>query len=358
MAQIFATSPPTKYLGPTIGSHILVDFKMAENVASEQEGSRQSSLEQRFDRAARWAGVLSIPLLFLTLGLAVSWTIRIVLSIVTVLLIGIYFYAERRPIRRLARRLNAMFSGASKWDVAFDLFRISGILLILCVPFTLLGTQIVFSLAGKLFVIGIALVFAHPVYRFFRKPGLWDHEYKLRKSMFATAVNYAAASLEDTNYSTYINRIEINALLTIKSYLEYSVTDRDKGNFNANLIVKDPTNPQQLICVQRSNPGKVVPKYYDVSTMQNAVKALETGKPRYLSRFRSKYGKPYRMVWLIPISDREEGREVIGLLAIDSLRPGHLDLEDGRESLIFNLLPYVAVLRYTLTLRRLHSVWN
>jgi hypothetical protein len=357
VAHSFATSPPTKFMGPTFGSQIVVDLRPKKTVPDQEESS-QTSAEQKLGRVAGVIGILSLPVSFLMLGLDVSWAVRIILSTFTILCVGVYFYAERRPIRRLGRRLGAMFSGASKWDVTFDLLRIGGILIILSVPFELHGAQIIFSRGGKLFLIGIALIFAHPIYQFFRKPGLWDHEYKLRKSMLATAVNYAAASLEDDNYSNYINRIEINALLTIKSYLEYSVTDRDKGNFNVNLIVKDPTNPQKLICIQRSNPGKVVPKYYEVDKMQNAVKAFDTGKPRYLSRFRSKYGRPYRMVWLVPISDQEEGQQVIGLLAIDSLKPGHLDLEDGRESLNFNLLPYVAILRYTLTLRKLHSIWN
>jgi hypothetical protein len=212
----------------------------------------------------------------------------------------------------------------------------------------------------KDFRAGVVMIFAHPVYRFFRSAGMWDREYKQRKLMLATAMNYASAALEIDDYPNFINRIEINALLAVKSYLEYSVSDRDKGNFSANLIVKDPVHPdQQLLCIQRSNLAKPVPKSYPLEQMQNAMKAFQTGTPFYIGKFKSKYqpSKDYRMVWLLPIKNREE-TEVIGILAIDSLKPGHLDLEDGRQSLIFNLVPYISLLRYSLTLRRLHNVWH
>ncbi|MGZ5436382.1 MAG: hypothetical protein ACXWID_11460 [Pyrinomonadaceae bacterium] len=321
----------------------------------------QTSSDQKLSRASAIAGLLALFLFIATFGVTlpqwVAWP-RGISSVVFLAAVVAYFYSERRPIRRLIWRLNATFAGASKWDVAFDLIRIAGFLLIFGLTYTEHGFNFTGSLGGKLFFIAVAMILIHPIYRFFRSAGLWDKEYKLRKSMLATAINYASAALEETDYSNFINRIEINALLAVKSYLEYSVTDRDKDNFNANLIVKDPVKPDTLVCIQRSNLGEPVPKTYPVGEMQNAMKAFETGRPLYIPKFKSKH-RPrteYKMVWLVPIKDRDE-TTVIGLLAMDSAKPGHLDLEDGRQSLNFNLIPYISLLRYTLTLRRLHAVW-
>lgn len=321
------------------------------------------SWDQKLSKAASVAGIAAFLLFILTFGITLPPTwgwIRIVLGSVLVLAVVGYLYSERRPTRRLLWRLNATFVGASKWDVTFDVTRIAGFILVLSLTFTQHGVALVHTTGGKVFLLGVAMIFVHPIYRFFRSAGMWDREYKLRKSMLATAINYASSALEDDDYPNFINRMEINALLAVKSYLEYSVSDRDKGNFSANLIVKDPVQSDVLLlCVQRSNLGKPVPKSYPVAEMQNVMRAFQTGRPVYISRFRSKHsqGKDYRMVWLLPIKNREE-TGVIGILAIDSVKPANLDLEDGRQSLNFNLIPYISLLRYTLTLRRLHNVWH
>src|SRR5207237_2821793 len=121
------------------------------------------------------------------------------------------------------------------------LCRIAGLATVFTLTFTQHGIRgMAATWGGKLFVLGVGLILVHPVYRFFRSAGMWDSEYKRRNQIFATAIGYASAALETTDLPNYITRMEMNALLLVKSYLEYSVSDRDRSNFNANLIVKDP----------------------------------------------------------------------------------------------------------------------
>jgi hypothetical protein len=320
------------------------------------------SFERRFGKASGTIGIASLPLSLLTLGIQVEIWVRIVLAMLSVGGILIYLYSERRPLQRLFRRLDAMINGASRLDLTVDLLRIFGFLLIASAPIAQYGSKLLEVNGGKTFVGGVMLILVHPVYRFFRKPSMWDVEFKLRKTMVAAAISCASAALEEEDNERNINRIEINALLAIKSYLEYSVTDRSKTKFSANLLVKDPVDESKWVCIQRSNAYKPVPKRYNKEDMEDATIAFNTRKPRYISDNRNLKNKlsekrDYRMVWLIPIRDHDEGEKIIGLLGIDSEKAGHLDLEDNRESLLFNLLPFIALLRFTLTLRRLENVW-
>lgn len=297
----------------------------------------------------------------------------VALVVVATLAILLNLYVNRRYWALSGQRLRFAVRGASRWDTLFDLLRIVGLAGLIIIPYTQ-HTGMLLMLWGQVFLVSLLAVALHPVYWLLKKPGLWDREYKLRKQMSASAITYASMIVAGNRVSSEagdqgielvreienaIDNIELNALIAIKSYLEYSVMDLDRDNFNVNLIVKDPSNDERLVCIRRANAGRNVPKFYDVSKMPTAMRSMTTRRPIYKPNFVSTLSGPkdYKMIWHVPImSARDEG-ECIGLLAVDSPKPKHLSLVDKRESLLFNLTPYIALLRLSLALRTKYDIW-
>jgi hypothetical protein len=184
--------------------------------------------------------------------------------------------------------------------------------------------------------------------------------YNWRKARLTTAINYAAVFLKDPSQRAAIRNMEANALLAIKSYLEFSVLDTEGHNFSVNLIVRNPHNPRQLVCINRASGGEF-PKYYPEGFPEVVMRAMDERQTVYNGRFVSQRTppKPFKTIWQIPICfPPGENTECIGLLAIDSLKPRHLDVKDNREALLFNLSTYIAILRYALLLREEQGYWE
>lgn len=334
-----------------------------------------SSIEKKIGMASAAASFIGLLFTVLTLGMQIPTWIRIGCVVVVVAGFGIYLFSERSFLRKLpkglrhsAQRVRFTISGASTLDLAIDLLRLAGLGGLVAIPLLSHGRNLFSYRGGVLFALALCFVIFHILYGNFSHPRLWDTTYKRRKSMVALALNYASACLASTETEEVrnatnreemrnaINNIELNALMCIKSYLEYSVMERDGNNFDANLVVRDPRDSMKLVCIQRVNPGKPVPKFYPVETVPTLMKAFTTSKPTYVGDFKSLV-KDYKMVWHVPITFPPESDECVGVLAIDSLKRQHLKLADGRESLKFNLSPYISLLRYSLMLRRKYEIW-
>jgi hypothetical protein len=260
----------------------------------------------------------------------------------------------------LFHRIYLTLEGSSKVDFFVDLGRLLGVLGLIIIPYKMHGARLLNYNFGVLFSLSSAVLIASLALPYLRRQTKWDVEYNRRKALLTTAMNYAAVFLEDPRQRAAIRTMEANALLAIKSYLEYSVLDSAGNNFSVNLIVTNPDNPEQLVCINRATAGEI-PKYYPVGALSVAKKAMKELKPVYNGQFKSQLDppKPFRMIWQVPIGfPPGDNTLCIGLLAIDSRKPRHLDVKDGRRALLFNLAPYMAVLRYALLLRAKHGYWE
>lgn len=274
-----------------------------------------------------------------------------------VLVLGFWFLGRTTL---LFHRIYLTLEGSSKIDFFVDLGRLLGVLGLIVIPFKMHGVRLFSYNFGILFSLSSAVLVASLALPYLRRQTRWDVEYNRRKALLTTAMNYAAVFLEDPRQRTAIRNMEANALLAIKSYLEYSVLDSEGINFSVNLIVTNPENREQLVCINRATAGEI-PKYYPVGALAVAMKAIKELKPVYNGQFKSKLDppKPFKMIWQVPIGfPPGEHTTCIGLLAIDSRKPRHLDVKDGRRALLFNLAPYLAVLRYALLLRAKHGYWE
>lgn len=381
----------------SIGKHYPLDAE--PNIASINQGSGDarpkaeepsgpgtsteqktgSSTEKKMGTASAAASVIGFLFAVITLGMQIPTWIRVACFVFAALGFGFYLFSERSLLRLLprrlwhgAQRLRFTISGASKKEVVIDFLRLVGIAGLVTIPLFSHGKSLFSYPGGIVFALCMACVIFHILYGNFGQPSLWDTTYKRRKSMVTLATNYASfcfdriadkdeiknainkEELEEVRNA--INNIELNALMCIKSYLEYSVMDRDGNNFDANLVVRDPRDMSKLVCIQRVNPGKQIPKFYPVDTVPTLMKAFNANIPNYVGDFKSLV-KDYKMVWHIPITFPPESDECVGVLAIDSLKRRHLNLADGRESLKFNLSPYISLLRYSLLMRKKYDIW-
>jgi hypothetical protein len=270
---------------------------------------------------------------------------------------------DNRPAHLSLMRRTYMLLSEAPLDLAVDISRL--------LSFTVLSVILVAHLifespslhvgqaAGITAIVCVGVtVFSSFVYPMLRSQSKWDFEYRYRKALSAHALNYAARTLtarDETEIIENAHTIELDALRAIKSYLEYSVTDKRGKSFHVNLIVVSPDDPSLFACVARTS-GEV-PKVYRKEHMLIASRALEERKPIYIGDFHSSRGRPYRMIWHIPIASQDEST-IRGLVAVDSLVPNHLDLYDERESLLFNIIPYLALIRFSLSLRSRNRIWH
>jgi hypothetical protein len=313
------------------------------------------------------------------LGLALSGAL--IMSVVLIVRFGndsVFAGSRERKItirrvdlspRVMLHRARLILRGAPKLDLAVDVARLVsfatlGVILIAHVIFETPALHGPF--AAMLTTTAVVIVFVTSfVYPMARKQSLWDREYRYRKALFTHALNYATAALiakrdvaAEVVFDT-VQVIERDALEAIRSYLEYSVLDSTHKNFHVNLILPHPKDASVLVCVVRTNSNVSGLTFYKREEMTIASSALDEGKPLYIGDFRSRRGRPYRMIWHIPILIATDGgTKSGGLVAIDSMIPHHLDLLDEREMVLFNIMPYLALLRFSLTLRSENRIWH
>lgn len=289
-----------------------------------------------------------------------------ILSPAIVIVLFLFVGKNTKLLRRLDianHRLFLTLAGASKTAFLVDTARILALFGLGYIALAQHGMRLFSFHFGIVFFICLAILIVHTViYPFLRRQTRWDKSYRYRKSAEALAINYAAIALKDGGFSwTTIRNIEMNALLAIKSYIEYKVWDRDGNNFSVNLLVRHPHDGSRLVCIQRTSPGLPVPTFYHNQEMPETLKALETGEPIYVSRF-EKAGKAYKMIWKVPIlplhTEGVSGASSIGILSVNSLRPKHLDFVDDREALYLNLSAHIALLRLALVARWEYGIWD
>jgi hypothetical protein len=305
--------------------------------------------------------VTSISGLGLTLALLATpkipaWAVVAILVLSTLGILVLWYFGRGSVI---FNRIYLTWAGASKTDFFIDLVRTLALFGLAALVIWQHGAGVFDSAWGRAYVVLLAVVLFHAfVYPFVRRPGRWDAEYKRRKSLMTAALIDAAASLVSDRVSASMRNIEANALDAIKSYLEYSVLDREGNNFNVNLIVSHPKSEAELVCICRTDHGKRIPTYYSLEKVPTVAEAWKTGKPLYKAVFDSPR-KTYKMIWLLPIAHPSgEGNQTIGLVGIDSTRAQHLDLVDDRESLLFNILPYIGLLRFAIVVRTQSNLWD
>jgi hypothetical protein len=311
------------------------------------------------------ASVVSlVVLVFMATGYQLSPGLLLLSVIGTSAIAGLTAYFSRATrlfgvLEKLVYRSYFTLPGVSKTAFLVDVFRILALIFIAGSVFKQHGARLLLSSSGKIFLLALAVLYLHTfIYPFVKGRSHWNDEYRKRKSLAALAVSYASLSIERSNVTLSIVRnIEINALKAIKSYIEYTVLDIEKS-FNVNFIVVDPTLPNKLVCIQRVNPVRPVPTPYDLETMPEAAQAINTLNPVYEGNYNNPQ-KDYKMIWHVPVTlSYFNEMRCFGLLSIDSKKRRHLDFFGQREHLLDNLSPYIALLRYSLALRRHHNIWG
>lgn len=207
--------------------------------------------------------------------------------------------------------------------------------------------------------VSYVFIFLHAfIYPLFRRPTKWDVEYRNRKLNETAALASATACVQDAVTDSRLRNIERNALNAIKSYIEFTVLDREGNNFCVNLLVKYPQADERLVCIRRTDPARVVPFFYGETKMLRARRSMESGETFYDGNY-SREDKPYKMVWHIPIPSPDRTNDTcIGLVCVDSRKARHLNLVDERRSLLLNLSPYLSLLAFALALRAEYNIWD
>lgn len=275
------------------------------------------------------------------------------------------FYAQ------LARRWWVTWLSSTKRDFVFDGLRLLAFFLMfwgIGESFSFRPVNFILSLAGNYslevdyrFLIATSgfVLFLHTfVYSFLRQPSKWDIEFRKRKLNMTTSLLNATACVQESVTLNRLKNIEWNALSAIKSFVEFTVSDHDGNNFCANLLVRHPNADDELVCISRTDPSRGVNIPYQKADMRRVRRTMETGDVYYDGNY-YREGKPYNMVWHIPIpSSRPRKENCIGLVCVDSRRARHLNLFDERRSLLLNLAPYLSVLGLSLAMRFEYNIWD
>jgi hypothetical protein len=276
------------------------------------------------------------------------------------------YLAHNKSFGEIVRRLYLTFAGASKFDLVADVMRIAGVIGLAAIVLLQHGTNLITLKGGLLFtlifLISLSFILFHGfVYPFVRKESIWEFEYRYRKLLMATSVNDVAnASVHGINLSD-LQEVELSMLKAIKSFVEFAALDKSRKNINVNLIVEHPYDSNMLVNIQRTNQDKPVPTFYKKTSMPTMMRVIGGAGPIYVGKFTPTVSteKDYKMVWQIPVLLRlQDGERRVCVIAIDSKIPDHLDLEDRREALLFNLMPYIALVRFSLMRRYVHHVWD
>jgi hypothetical protein len=305
-----------------------------------------------------------VVLAFMAAGYQLSINILLLSVGLTAVLTGAlaYFSRSTRPfaaIEKLAYRSYLSLPGMSKTAFLVDLLRILALLILGASALKQHATQLLTSTAGIVFLSALGALYLHTlVYPFLKGRSFWNDEYRKRKSLAALAISYASFSVERSNVTLMtVQNIEINALKAIKSYIEYTALDTVQS-FNVNFIVLDPNRPNRLVCIQRVNPIRPVPTFYQLESMPEATQAIQTMNPVYVGDYVNP-DKDYKMIWHVPVTLRHvDETRCLGLLSIDSKKRRHLEFFGDRKHLLDNLSPYIALLRYSLALRDRHNIWH
>ncbi len=276
---------------------------------------------------------------------------------------------ERLSAHQLIRKVKRTLTGVSSLDLVVDLMRIAGLLGIFTLGlFTFLEHGLrIFEFRGGItfgiiFTISLLFIIFHEfIYPFLRKESVWETEYRCRKLAMARAISgVAQASVKKVDTRT-LETIEQTTLVAIKSFVEFAVLDKNRNHINVNLLIEHPFDYSKLVCIRRTS-NKKVPKIYNKEDMPTAVRVIETGFPIYVGRFVPSINTTatYKMVWQIPLILwlGENRKTTTAIIAIDSSIPDHLSMDDNRRSLLFNLMPYIELIRFTLTQRYVYQIWD
>jgi hypothetical protein len=266
------------------------------------------------------------------------------------------------------RRLRLTFFGVSHADLIVDLMRIFGILGMIAVGaivFLQHGLNILRFNRGIIFtiifVVSLSLVVFHEfIYPFLRKESFWELEYRYRKLSMTNAINNVANASVVKVESGTLENIESTTLKAIKSFVEFAVLDKKKNHINVNLLIEHPYDVAKLICIRRTGK-KSVPTFYSKEDMPTARRVIDACAPIYVAHFIPSIDtqKRYKMVWQIPlVLSLPDLRTITAIVAIDSTVPDHLSFDDNRQSLLFNLMPYIALLRFSLLQRYVYDIWD
>jgi hypothetical protein len=260
-------------------------------------------------------------------------------------------------------------AGVSSLDLIVDLMRIAGILGMLALGFLIVldhGVKIFEFKRGMTFSVVFAtsllfVVFHEFIYPFLRKESIWEREYRCRKLSMAQAIGAVARASVTKVDSRALETIERTTLFAIKSFVEFAVLDKSRNHISVNLLLEHPFDNSKLICIQRTNKREV-PKIYYKEDMPTAVRVIQTASPFYVGRFVPSINTTakYKMVWQVPLVLwlGDNRKPTTAIIAIDSSIPDHLSFDDNRRSLLFNLMPYLELIRFTLIQRYVHQIWN
>ncbi len=205
-----------------------------------------------------------------------------------------------------------------------------------------------------LFIFAALFTNLHRYYltRLFR-PHKWEHEFERRKRTLAVALTKFAKCY--ANHNTFSdkdwNELERAALETIRSYVEEILIDVEGTYFNVSLLIENPANPDQLVCINRVRTDRPIGRTYNKQIMV-VWKAMQTCRLTYSDEFESYDSDvPYRSILAIPVTDAANDKKAIGAVSIDSSVPNHFT---GKIVARINvgILPYIAMVRLVLLSRQ------
>ncbi|MDX2179655.1 MAG: hypothetical protein SFV18_08695 [Bryobacteraceae bacterium] len=152
-----------------------------------------------------------------------------------------------------------------------------------------------------------------------------------------------------------LQRIEDGALHTILSEVEKQVGDVEGIYLNVSLIVEHPTDPARLLCINRADLNRPVPKAY-LKTERVVWPCIERGEVVNVPAHQPVGDEKYRSILAMPLdSTRPGGVSIVGAVTIDSSVPGHfLDIQGSLRS---PLSPALKLLAACVEGRRTKGLW-
>jgi hypothetical protein len=152
-----------------------------------------------------------------------------------------------------------------------------------------------------------------------------------------------------------LQRIEDGALLAIRSEVEKQVGDVESAYLNVSLIVEHPTDLDRLLCINRADRHRAVPKIY-LKAERVAWSCIEQRKVVDVPDYSPLGDENYQSILAVPlVSTGLGGASTVGAITIDSSVPGHfLDIEGSLRS---PLSPALKLLAACVECRRQKGLW-
>ena len=199
----------------------------------------------------------------------------------------------------------------------------------------------------------VAVVLYSLVHRYFLagrfKPPRLAEEEKRRPMRLAAAISKftVAVGQPHIDEKTLI-AIERSVLDAIKSEVEAKIGDVSGVCLGVNLLIPDPRDNSQVLCLNRTNTDRDYPKTYQKDKML-AWKSMCSGAPEYEPNFKGN-GVPYKSILCFPLLYEEgNARRILGAVSID--HSGRNEFDGTVGILEITLSPYLRILELALAHR-------